>query len=57
MLFLWIQTIIILNPPDKINLKRSDKYVALSILTIYYTLIHRKYKSMMYIYVYKHAYI
>ena len=28
---------ILLNLPDKINLKRSDKYVALSSLSIYYT--------------------
>ena len=26
-----------LNLPDKINLKRSDKYVALSNLSMYYT--------------------
>ena len=29
---------LLLNLLDKINLKRSDKYVALSNLTIYYTL-------------------
>ena len=28
---------LLLNLPDKINLKRSDKYVALSNLSIYYT--------------------
>ena len=28
---------ILLNLPDKINLKRSDKYVVLSSLSIYYT--------------------
>ena len=28
---------LLLNPADKINLKRSDKYVALSNLSIYYT--------------------
>ena len=28
---------LLLNLSDKINLKRSDKYVALSILRIYYT--------------------
>ena len=28
---------ILLNLSDKINLKRSDKYVALSKLSIYYT--------------------
>ena len=28
---------LLLNPTDKINLKRSDKYVALSNLSIYYT--------------------
>ena len=28
---------LLLNLADKINLKRSDKYVALSNLTIYYT--------------------
>ena len=28
---------LLLNLTDKINLKRSDKYVALSNLTIYYT--------------------
>ena len=28
---------LLLNLTDKINLKRSDKYVALSILSIYYT--------------------
>ena len=27
----------LLNPTDKINLKKSDKYVALSKLSIYYT--------------------
>ena len=27
----------LLSQPDKINLKRSDKYVALSNLSIYYT--------------------
>ena len=31
------------NPSEKINLKRSDKYVALSNLTIYYTLYMEKY--------------
>ena len=29
--------ILLLNLSDKINLKRSDKYVALSSLSIYYT--------------------
>ena len=29
---------LLLNLSDKINLKRSDKYVALSNLSIYYTL-------------------
>ena len=28
---------LLLNLSDKINLKRSDKYVALSILSMYYT--------------------
>ena len=28
---------LLLNPLDKINLERSDKYVALSSLSIYYT--------------------
>ena len=28
---------LLFNLSDKINLKRSDKYVALSILSIYYT--------------------
>ena len=28
---------LLLNLSDKINLKRSDKYVALSYLSIYYT--------------------
>ena len=28
---------LLLNPKDKINLKRSDKYVALSNLSIFYT--------------------
>ena len=28
---------LLLNLPDKIDLKRSDKYVALSNLSIYYT--------------------
>ena len=28
---------LLLNPADKINLKRTDKYVALSNLSIYYT--------------------
>ena len=28
---------LLLNPTDKINLKRSDKYVALSKFNIYYT--------------------
>ena len=28
---------LLLNPSDKINLKRRDKYVALSNLIIYYT--------------------
>ena len=29
--------ILLINLPDKINLKRSDKYVALSNLSSYYT--------------------
>ena len=33
---------LLLNLTDEINLKRSDKYVALSNLSIYYTLINIK---------------
>ena len=38
---------LLLNLSDKINLKRSDKYVALSNLSIYYTLknIKKSYKN------------
>ena len=39
--------ILLLNLADKINLKRSDKYVALSNLSMYYTWkkIKKSYKS------------
>ena len=39
---------LLLNLTDKINLKRSDKYIALSNLSIYYTWknIKKSYKKM-----------
>ena len=35
---------LLVNLPDKINLKRSDKYVALSNFSIYYTYRNNKFK-------------
>ena len=36
---------LLLNPSDKINLKRSDNYVALSYISIYYIWKNMKWKT------------
>ena len=48
--------VLILNLADKIDLGRSEKSIALSKLSIYYTLYLRKHKKIMLLYIYIYIY-